>query len=353
MEASRRSIRSTMSFQEVPASAVKKNLTEYFGKDDKINVDVINTIMTSLLELKQQVTEMSESIRSRESVVPVTPRIDTPSMFGIFVDSPPLTSLHPGPRATSARFDSRLDQSRHLDKFDSQFDNYSHVAQRVSYSFQYSPVISRPTDTSRNVDHNRYEDKPLGWRHMFGGDNNADIEEYIRRFESYAVACNWGERTKTASFISTLQGRASYIVCGLPAGSTWDVVINKLRNEWEPPGRKKVLRKIFATRHRRTKESAEEYLQSLTNLAGRAFGHYPDYIREERVLTCFIDGQPEYIQDAIVSRDFVNVTDALTAVIKAESRRERGETRSDIYMDKLPLNRNGLSREESPGTQYQ
>lgn len=165
----------------------------------------------------------------------------------------------------------------------------------------------------------RVSGRPVPWRKTFGSAEDADIEEYLSQFEAYGKACQWDDATATASLLSTLEGRAIYIVRELPAGTKFDEITQRLRTEWDTPGRKRALRIVFDHRARTDKETPEQYLRELQKLAIRAYGHYSRELREEQLLKRFTEGQSNDVRRAIATHSFDSVSDALIAVIQYEA----------------------------------
>ena len=170
-----------------------------------------------------------------------------------------------------------------FERFVTSFTPESPGLETPSFHAQLSPRPRSPprvqatgsNGMSNTSSYNVMPGRSLGWRHTFGAKRSDDVSDYIRRFEQYAVGCNWDETTKVSSFISTLTGRASQLVSTLSAQSSWGTVVEHLRDEWEPEELRRALRDSFLEIKRRRQESAEEFLQRITSLAIRAYVDYP------------------------------------------------------------------------------
>jgi len=113
----------------------------------------------------------------------------------------------------------------------------------------------------------------------------------------------------------------------MPNDVSYVDVVRRLRETWETPGRRDVVKDMLRNRARTTKESAEEYLQVLKTLARRGYPTYPEEIRDEMVLQAFRKGQPQYIQDAMFPLNCSNLSKALAAVLRIEMYKSNSNTR--------------------------
>jgi len=163
-------------------------------------------------------------------------------------------------------------------------------------------------------------DRAFNWRETFGENSEANVREYIRRFEMHAATKNWTDLAKTSSFLSTLEGRARFITRDVTPQYSWRDVRQLLEEEWEPPNQAEILREKLSLRHRTTKETPEQYLRAIQDLAVRGYGDYPAEMIKDIVFRQFKLGQPDYIMDAIYMVEFRDVNHALNYVQKLESR---------------------------------
>ena len=120
--------------------------------------------------------------------------------------------------------------------------------------------------------------------------------------------------------MSTLEGQAQRLTREVTARYTFREVKQILEDEWEPPNQTALLREKLSLRTRTTKETPEEYLRILEDLAIRAYGDYPPEMLKDMVLRQFKQGQPEFIADAIYMVEFQDVNHAMNYVLKLESR---------------------------------
>jgi len=177
------------------------------------------------------------------------------------------------------------------------------------------------------------DERPIRWNQRFGKKTDEDLDEFLDAFEVYAELCGWSEEAKTASLLSSLEGRARTIVRGCK-GINYNELSVKLRSEWETPGRRIALRQILEGRLRKNQETAEQYLDEIQNMARRAYVEYPEKLLKEQVLRVFLAGQQKYIQDIMISTDFTSIEQALTTVIRIETAkaREPPPKRQNRYM---------------------
>ena len=190
----------------------------------------------------------------------------------------------------------------------------------------HNPTYRSSSGSRSNVDQTLTRQpicKPLSWKETFGADNKQDGEDYLFRFERYASAWQWDERSKIASFLSTLTGRAAKLIRRIPDNSDWNTVKKLFLEHWEPPSRKKALKETFSNTNRARKETAEDYLERLNTLARRAFANYPDSAIDDQILTQFVNGQPDHVQNSIIALSFNNVDEALAAVVKIDTHSDR------------------------------
>lgn len=247
------------------------------------------------------------------------------------------------PHTTQNRGERVRNNNRDYDVAD---DEWEHQGPRSGRNPMLAPSnnYTRPASTPVS--------RPVPWRKTFGAKDDADIEEYLVQFEAYGRASRWDDLTQTASLLSTLEGRAIYIVRDLPPGTCYDVIVAKLRLEWDTLGRKRALRSVFDNRTRTSRETPDEYLRVLQTLVLRGYGHYPRELQEEQLLKRFVAGQPERVRRAVATHAFESANEALNSVIQFEAipssiarndDRRRGEQqprrtwqRRAEYPDELP-----------------
>ena len=184
------------------------------------------------------------------------------------------------------------------------------------------------------------------WRATF---KEGNLTQYVRSFEQFTAAFTYSDLNKTTTFRSTLRGRAEALALNIPVATPWGEFRRQLLEGWEPEPRRQSKRDDFPFLKRERKEDAEHYMERLQALAEQVFDDVTPTSRQRTVIAQFVNGQPDPIADKLCALTFNSYSEALTAVLKVESRqqrtardRHRGTRRADIsasgYAEDDPVN---------------
>lgn len=183
------------------------------------------------------------------------------------------------------------------------------------------------------------------WRVKFGERESDNLDRYLGQFESYARGAGMSDTQMVTTLVAALRGRAARGAQNLPPDVTYDELAERVREEWDPPGLRDGLTREFMVRDRKKNETVQEYANALRDLAGRAYAHYPEDIRNERLVDRFIQGQPKFIRWGVASSHQTSISEAMSAVIRVEQALNTSDEESMLPSQLLDKGRRGMETE--------
>ncbi|XP_054734546.1 uncharacterized protein LOC129242007 [Anastrepha obliqua] len=121
----------------------------------------------------------------------------------------------------------------------------------------------------------------------FSGDDHYDVSHWVREFEDIADTVGWSDLQKFVYAKQLLRGAAQLFVRGLVGIRSWLSLKEKLIDEFGKQLSAAEIHRIMRQRHKRPKESLNEYLYALIEIGN------PIKLDEASVIEYFIDGIPD------------------------------------------------------------
>ena len=168
--------------------------------------------------------------------------------------------------------------------------------------------------------------RPPHWSAKFGKDRDADLDTYIRVFTHHVDTYELDEKRAVQTFMDSLRGPLLDVVNGLSENPTWDEICTAARKRWNPRGSASFLSARFASELRKPDEDPMDYSVRLQQLARRAYGRYPNDLREQRVLEQFLVGQPKAVRTLMRGHQFEELDAAVDFVCRVEEDESSGST---------------------------
>ena len=186
----------------------------------------------------------------------------------------------------------------------------------------------------------------------FDGTNTAQFRPWIIQFEAIARHQGWSAGERVVRLVSSLTGPAANLLIGMTLGQldNYNFLRTRLSRRYDPPEREEAHRAELRSRMRRRNESADEFAETIKNLAQRAYPLADQNMLDNLVVERFREGHGnEELKKHLCLYPSTGLQDLIGACVRFETHMEIGsharKSNEGLYTVQSG-NRNELTLEE-------